>query len=274
MSPKIGRMIDEIERGVDPALRHRRLRTVRLAPSDARELTKALEIEGSLAQDLSKSMTLVLEMTHPEGADMWDKKNVSQKLEKAYFYETRAFSGEPALAAIEMLLGNGDVKKSTSKNPASTRELASARRSTATLASAGTTCCVVKPHAVQAGAIGRILHDIVSDGRWKVTAIKSVRMSLDDAESFLEVYRGVVKQFKEYADELCASNCVVMEIAGGDDVVSDFRAFAGPFQWDFAKKLRPTTLRAKYGSGDVQNAIHCTDLKEDAARECRAVFSA
>lgn len=36
---------------------------------------------------------------------------------------------------------------------------------------------------------------------------------------------------------------------------------------DLARKVRPQTLRARHGLSKAQNAIHCTDLPEDAASE-------
>jgi nucleoside diphosphate kinase len=39
------------------------------------------------------------------------------------------------------------------------------------------------------------------------------------------------------------------------------------FLQELARKLRPNTLRAKYGKTKVQNAVHCTDLPEDGLLE-------
>jgi hypothetical protein len=36
---------------------------------------------------------------------------------------------------------------------------------------------------------------------------------------------------------------------------------------ELARKLRPSTLRAKFGKTKVQNAVHCTDLPEDGLLE-------
>lgn len=39
-----------------------------------------------------------------------------------------------------------------------------------------------------------------------------------------------------------------------------------------ARKLRPESLRAKYGSSRVENAVHCTDLESDAEMEVEYFF--
>jgi nucleoside diphosphate kinase len=36
---------------------------------------------------------------------------------------------------------------------------------------------------------------------------------------------------------------------------------------ELARKLRPNTLRARFGKTKVQNAVHCTDLPEDGLLE-------
>lgn len=39
-----------------------------------------------------------------------------------------------------------------------------------------------------------------------------------------------------------------------------------------AKKLRPTSIRAKFGTSTVKNAVHCTDLCLDAEMEVDYFF--
>lgn len=41
---------------------------------------------------------------------------------------------------------------------------------------------------------------------------------------------------------------------------------------DIAKELRPNTIRAKFGKDKVKNAIHVTDLPEDAPLEIEYFF--
>ena len=51
------------------------------------------------------------------------------------------------------------------------------------------------------------------------------------SEHVLQVYRGVVNEYKEMVNELMSGPCVAMEIVATeacDDVVSAFRELAGP----------------------------------------------
>ena len=42
------------------------------------------------------------------------------------------------------------------------------------------------------------------------------------------------------------------------------------FSKEIARHIRPRTLRALYGKDKMKNAVHCTDLAEDASLEVRS----
>lgn len=46
----------------------------------------------------------------------------------------------------------------------------------------------------------------------------------------------------------------------------------GPYDPELCRYLYPSTLRAKLGNDVPRNALHCTDLAEDAALECSYFF--
>lgn len=67
-----------------------------------------------------------------------------------------------------------------------------------------------------------------------------------------------------------ASSAPIVAIAissGGENTVEKARKLCGPYDPEVAKYLREDTIRAKYGSDKVKNAVHCTDLVEDGALE-------
>ncbi|RHZ38553.1 hypothetical protein DYB26_011012, partial [Aphanomyces astaci] len=47
---------------------------------------------------------------------------------------------------------------------------------------------------------------------------------------------------------------------------------AGPWDIDMARELKPSTIRARFGTDRVHNAVHCTDLSEDGALESQYFF--
>ncbi|PNF26166.1 Nucleoside diphosphate kinase 7 [Cryptotermes secundus] len=143
-------------------------------------------------------------------------------------------------------------------------------RSTATFKN--TTCCIIKPHAVQEGLLGDIVSEIQENG-FKITAMQMFYMEHPNAQEFYEVYKGVLAEYSGMVNQLVSGASVAMEIAGSDaDTPSKFRAFVGPADPELARKLRPTTLRAKFGKTRVQNAVHCTDLPEDGLLEVEYFF--
>lgn len=56
------------------------------------------------------------------------------------------------------------------------------------------TCCVIKPHAVQAGLIAPIIVDI-QKAKFVISAIQQFCLDPVNAEEFLEVYKGVLPDY-------------------------------------------------------------------------------
>eukprot|EP00968_Pinguiococcus_pyrenoidosus_P004829 scaffold310_cov307-Pinguiococcus_pyrenoidosus.AAC.4 len=133
-----------------------------------------------------------------------------------------------------------------------------------------TTCAVILPHVVKRGFVGDILDDLASQG-FDLGALGMFSVGQEDARRFLEVYQGVLTDFRHVVDELCSGPCVALEL-GSEDAVKALREAVGPWDVEIAKEIRPHTLRAKYGVDSVRKAIHCTDLPEDSASECRFFF--
>ena len=79
--------------------------------------------------------------------------------------------------------------------------------------------------------------------------------------------------------DLCfhEGNTLALEVSNldGDNTqspVEGFRALCGPSDPVTAQAVRPKSLRAQFGITKVQNAVHCTDLEENAAEEIRIAF--
>ncbi|XP_063306222.1 nucleoside diphosphate kinase 7 [Pelobates fuscus] len=132
------------------------------------------------------------------------------------------------------------------------------------------TCCIIKPHAVSEGLTGKILNEILSAG-FDISAMQMFTMEKANAEEFFEIYKGVVADYNEMVAELCSGPCVALEVCQ-TDAPQRFREFCGPADPEIARHLRPKTLRAKFGKTKMKNAVHCTDLPEDAALEVQYFF--
>ncbi|KAI8904418.1 nucleoside diphosphate kinase [Gorgonomyces haynaldii] len=128
------------------------------------------------------------------------------------------------------------------------------------------TLCIIRPHALIHGQTGKIVQDII-DGGFQISDLQLFHLNFANGEEFLEVYKGVVPEYHLMLDHLTSGPLVALEITGSDDIVQKFREFCGPVDPELAKKLRPQSLRAKYGIDKVKNGVHCTDLPDDGVLE-------
>ncbi|CAL1301153.1 unnamed protein product [Larinioides sclopetarius] len=135
------------------------------------------------------------------------------------------------------------------------------------------TCCIIKPHAVREKIVGRIIQDIIMAG-FVISALEVVTFNLGTASEFLDVYKGVVAEYKDMVAQLMSGPSIALEISkqNSSSVFEKFRTYVGPADPEIARKIRPGTLRANYGHDKIKNAVHCTDLPEDASLELDYVF--
>lgn len=133
------------------------------------------------------------------------------------------------------------------------------------------TCAVIKPHAIQAGHAGAIIDTILEEG-FEISAMQMFHLDRPTAEEFFEIYQGVLPDFTQITEQMTTGPCIAMEIRQ-ENAVQAFRDLCGPMDPDIAKNLRPNTLRARFGSDRIKNAIHCTDLPEDGQLESEYFFS-
>ena len=66
--------------------------------------------------------------------------------------------------------------------------------------------------------------------------------------------------------------CIALEIRQ-ENVVSAFKNICGAYDPSVGKKRGESeTIRAQFGVDRHRNAVHCTDLAEDAQLECEFFF--
>mmetsp|Transcript_22977 Transcript_22977/g.38338 ORF Transcript_22977/g.38338 Transcript_22977/m.38338 type:complete len:353 (-) Transcript_22977:1176-2234(-) len=224
-----------------------RAKSVILSASQADNVCQVLDLPLSNSGDLSLGVTLVLVFHGPDGFKRVDDIAGSSG-SGAGFYAAR--NGAQSSELQSTLLDSRDILP------------------TATFDSC--TCCVVKPHAVKAALFGPILTQIVAQG-YEVSAVRSLQFERKQAEEFLQVYQGVVPDFADHVTQMCLGVSIALEIRA-QEAVSTFRETAGPWQVEYAKELRPQSIRGMFGVEGVRNAVHCTDLPQDGTLECEYVF--
>jgi len=151
-------------------------------------------------------------------------------------------------------------------------ELFSRKIESTCTAANGATCAIIKPHAMKNA--GDIIDELIAK-YGKISAIRLIALDRKEAEEFYEVYRNVVPEYSQMTDELSSGPSIVIELTSedGKNLVQSLREFCGPPDSKVAAAIRPKTLRARYGSTKVQNAIHCTDLDTDGAIESNFLFN-
>ena len=103
---------------------------------------------------------------------------------------------------------------------------------------------------------------------FEISAIRMVRMTLQQAESFYEVHKG--KPFFEGLIEFMISGPVVVMILRHENAVNEFRKLIGATD---PAKAEPGTIRKIFAVSVQMNAVHGSDSDENAIREASFFFS-
>ena len=126
---------------------------------------------------------------------------------------------------------------------------------------------IIKPDAVRGGKMGAIIQRI-TDGGFRVRAMKLIHMTLAEAEGFYAVHRER-PFFPELTAFMSSGACVVMalEKAGAVKAWRDLMGATDPAKADEG------TLRREFGGSLGENAVHGSDSEENAAIEIAYFFS-
>ncbi|XP_077390433.1 nucleoside diphosphate kinase homolog 7 isoform X2 [Festucalex cinctus] len=222
---------------------------------------------NSLVQQLSSGPVIALELVGDEAVSVW--KNLLEPPDTAAAAHKETPQSTPGQFG-------SDLVHSSDSLTAAARELEFFFPTTVCHGPINTalysqcTCCIIKPHAISQGLAGNIINSIAAAG-FHISALQMFKVDRANAEEFYEVYKGVVTEYVDMVTELSLGPCMVLEIHG-DDVAKTFRDFCGPADPETARHVRPATLRAIYGIDKVKNAVHCTDLPEDAILEVQYFF--
>jgi nucleoside-diphosphate kinase len=130
------------------------------------------------------------------------------------------------------------------------------------------TFAIIKPNAVRTGKTGPILA-MINEGGFEIVAMRMVKMTLKQAESFYEVHKG--KPFFEGLIEFMTSGPVVVMILRHDNAVNEFRKLIGATD---PAKAESGTIRRTFAVSVQMNAVHGSDSDENANREANFFFSA
>jgi len=125
---------------------------------------------------------------------------------------------------------------------------------------------LIKPDAVAAGLVGRILSDIEAAG-FRIVALRMLRLSRWQAEAFYAVHRE--RPFFSSLVEFMTSGPIVAFVLERENAVEAYRQLMGATD---PAKAEPHTLRARYAQNIERNAVHGSDSIASAQREIAFFF--
>ena len=130
------------------------------------------------------------------------------------------------------------------------------------------TLVMIKPDAVRAGEVGKILSRFEAVGL-AIRGLKMVCMDRREAEGFYQVHRE--RPFFPSLTQFMSSGPTVTMVLEGEGAIAKVRQLMGATD---PAKAEPGTIRKDFARSVEQNAVHGSDSPESAAYEIPYFFSA
>ncbi|KAI1899249.1 hypothetical protein AGOR_G00059860 [Albula goreensis] len=140
-------------------------------------------------------------------------------------------------------------------------------------ASKSYTVAIIKPDAVAHGKVNEIIMKIQEAG-FEILAHEERTLSESEARDFYQ-HKAAEPCFEELVQFMSGGPCHVLVVSrqeGSDDVIPAWREFIGPADSEEARRERPESLRAQYGTETLFNALHGSDDHDQASRELAFFF--
>ena len=129
-----------------------------------------------------------------------------------------------------------------------------------------TTFAIIKPDAVEAGAVGRILARIEEEG-FRIVAMRLERLTREQAEGFYEVHRER-PFFADLTAFMSSGPCVALALER-EGAIGHWRQTMGATD---PADAAAGTLRKQFATNIERNACHGSDAPETAAVELAYFF--
>jgi nucleoside-diphosphate kinase len=125
---------------------------------------------------------------------------------------------------------------------------------------------IVKPDAVRARALGKVIAMIEASGL-AIVAGRIRHLTTDDAQRFYAVHRE--RPFFGDLVKFMTSGPVFVGVLEGENAIKRWRDLMGPTD---SKKAPKGTVRGEFGTDVEQNATHGSDAAETARAEIAFFF--
>jgi nucleoside-diphosphate kinase len=129
------------------------------------------------------------------------------------------------------------------------------------------TLAIIKPDAVSRGLAGDILKH-VHEAKFKIVAVKSLRLTKAEAEGFYAVHRE--RPFFKDLTEFMSSGKVLVMALEAEGAIARWRETMGATD---PSRAAAGTIRKTYGTSIQNNCTHGSDAAETARTEIAYFFS-
>ncbi len=129
------------------------------------------------------------------------------------------------------------------------------------------TLTIIKPDGVEQNNIGDIIRAFEQQ-RFKIVAMKMLRLTKQQAEGFYAVHRG--KKFFDSLTTFMSSGRIVVMVLEAENAIARLREVMGATD---PAQAQPGTVRKQFASSIERNVIHGSDAPETAAFEISYFFS-
>jgi nucleoside-diphosphate kinase len=129
------------------------------------------------------------------------------------------------------------------------------------------TLCIIKPDAVKAGNIGKIIAHIQKEG-FKIQAMKLTRISERTAGKFYEVHKE--RPFYGELVKFMSSGACVPIALEKENAIAEWRRVIGATD---PAEASEGTIRKLYATSKGENAVHGSDSVENGLREIAFFFT-
>ena len=129
------------------------------------------------------------------------------------------------------------------------------------------TLSIIKPDCVARSIIGEVIKKL-EDNKIKIIAMKMLRMTRVQAESFYAVHKE--RPFFESLTEFMTSGTVVAMVLEGENVINKYRELMGATDY---KEAAEGTIRKDFATDIEKNVVHGSDSPETADFEIGYFFN-
>ena len=129
------------------------------------------------------------------------------------------------------------------------------------------TLSIIKPDGVARGIIGEVIKRL-EDNKIKIIAMKMLRMTKAQAESFYAVHKE--RPFFESLTDFMTSGPIVAMVLEGENVIDKYRELMGATDY---KEAADGTIRKDFATDIEKNVVHGSDSPETADFEIGYFFN-